>query len=142
MASPAHFHVFSESKFARSRLIKGDNKEKIAGLWNFSAEASVLAGEDRTMGCECNASQIAEMAVENRFEIKDLRNHSPETLETLRGLLASGTGVRPDLKRPHFFELEGDTCVFYVYVSPVDGSVALLATWPRTADLEPQARCH
>ena len=94
------------------------------------------------MGCECNASQMVEMTVENSFEIKDLRNHSPETLETLRGLLASGTGVHPDVKRPHFFELEGDTCVFYVYVSPVDGSVALLATWPRTPSLEAQARCH
>jgi hypothetical protein len=93
------------------------------------------------MGCECNANQATEIAVENRFEIKDVRHHSPETLETLRGLLASGTSVRPDSKRPHFFELEGDTCVFYVYVSPVDGSVALLATWPRSQE-EAQARCH
>ena len=94
------------------------------------------------MGYECNAGEMAEMTVGNSFEVKDLRNHSPETLETLRGLLASGTGVRPDLKRPHFYELEDDTCVFYVYVSPVDGSVTLLATWPRTESLETQTRCH
>jgi len=50
--------------------------------------------------------------------------------------------VRPDSKRAHFFEIEGDTCVFYVYVSPVDSSVALLATWPRIESLETQARCH
>jgi hypothetical protein len=84
----------------------------------------------------------AEMTVANSFEVKDLRNHSPETLETLRALLASGTSVRPDLKRADFYELEDDTCVFYVYVSPVDGSVALLATWPRTQSVETQARCH
>ena len=94
------------------------------------------------MGYEYNAGKMAEMTVESSFEVKDLRNQSPETVETLRRLLASGTGVRPDLKRPHFYELEDDTCVFYVYVSPVDGSVALLATWPRTQSVETQARCH
>jgi len=85
---------------------------------------------------------MVEMTLGNCFEVKDLRNHSPETVETLRGLLASGAGARPDLKRPDFYELEGETCVFYVYVSPVDGSVALLATWPRTQSVETQVRCH
>lgn len=96
------------------------------------------------MGYECNVGEMAEMTVRNRFEVevKDLRNHSPETLETLRGLLASGTSVRPDSKRPDFYELESDTCVFYIYVSPVDGSVELLATWPVTENVETQARCH
>jgi len=94
------------------------------------------------MAYECNAGEMVEMTLGTHFEVKDLRNHSPETVETLRGLLASGTGVRPDLKRPDFYELEGETCVFYVYVSPVDGSVALLATWPRTQGVETQVRCH
>ena len=89
-----------------------------------------------------NAAGVAEMKAGSGFEVKDLRNHSPETVETLRGLLAGGAGARPDVKRPHFYELEDDTCVFYVYVSPVDGSVGLLATWPRTQSLETQARCH
>jgi len=90
---------------------------------------------------EHNAVGLAEMTPENSFRIKDLRNHSPETLETLRGLLAIGKGARPDLKRPHFYELEDETCVFYVYVSPVNGSVELLATWPRTPSAE-RAVCH
>jgi hypothetical protein len=94
------------------------------------------------MTYECNTCEAAEMTVGSGFEVKDLRNHSAATIETLRGLLASGTSVRPDSKRAHFFEIEGDTCVFYVYVSPVDGSVALLATWPRIQSVETQARCH
>jgi len=93
------------------------------------------------MGYECCVGETAEMTVRNRFEVKDLRNHSPETLETLRGLLARRTGVRPDLKRPNFFELESDTCVFYIYVSP-NGSVELLATWPRSQSVETLPRCH
>jgi hypothetical protein len=92
------------------------------------------------MNCEHNASGIAEAS--NNFEVKDLRNHSPRTLETLRALLASGAGARPDSKRPHFFEIEGDTCVFYIYASPVDGSVELLATWPRIPSAEEVALCH
>jgi len=95
------------------------------------------------MNYEFSASQLAEIMAGSAFEVKDLRNnHSPETLETLRALLMAGAGVRPDAKRPHFYELEGDTCVFYVYVSPVDGSVELLATWPRAESSDAQARCH
>ena len=94
------------------------------------------------MSYECDACAVAEMTAGKGFEVKDLRNHSPETIETLRGLLAKSADARPDVKRPHFYEIEDDTCVFYVYVSPVDGSVELLATWPRTQGAEPQARCH
>jgi len=65
------------------------------------------------------------------LNVKDLRNHSPETLATLRALLASGADVRPDPKRSHFYELEGETHVFYIYISPADGTVELLATWAR-----------
>ena len=94
------------------------------------------------MSYESNVLAVAETTTGNGFEVKDLRNHSPETIETLRGLLASRVDARPDVKRPHFYEIDGDTCVFYVYVSPVDGSVELLATWPRTQNIETQPRCH
>jgi hypothetical protein len=94
------------------------------------------------MSYECNGCGVAEMTAGNTLEVKDLRNHSPETIETLRGLLASSADARPDAKRPHFYEIEGDACVFYVYVSPVDGSVELLATWPRTPSAETPAHCH
>jgi len=94
------------------------------------------------MNYEHTACAVAEMTGENSFEVRDLRNHSRETIETLRGLLAGSADARPDLKRPHFWEIEGETCVFYVYVSPVDGSVELLAIWPRTQGADAQARCH
>jgi hypothetical protein len=94
------------------------------------------------MSYENNGCAVAEMTAGSGFEVKDLRNHSRETIETLRGLLASRADARPDVKREHFYEIEGETCVFYVYVSPVDGSVELLATWPRSQSAEAQARCH
>jgi hypothetical protein len=125
-----------------SKVGSQNKRENEPTLWNFCGWASVLAGEGETMSYECNAYEVAETAVGSGFVVKDLRNHSPETIETLRGLLASGTSVRPDSKRAHFFEIESDTCVFYVYLSPVDGSVALLATWPRVQGVETSARCH
>jgi hypothetical protein len=126
---------------ATSKAEMKTQKEK-GGPWNLFEQASVLGGEDKTMGYERNAGEVAEVTIGNSFEVKDLRRHSPETIETLRELLASGTSVRPDLKRPDFYELEDDTCVFYIYVSPVNGSVELLATWPRIEGGEKQARCH
>ncbi|MGB9334217.1 MAG: hypothetical protein WCB14_04355 [Candidatus Acidiferrales bacterium] len=80
------------------------------------------------------------------MDIKDLRNHSPETLASLRALLAGGADVRPDPKRSHFYELEGETHVFYLYISPADGTVELLATWvredrPEHSELAARACC-
>ncbi|MGA8873268.1 MAG: hypothetical protein WA434_08565 [Candidatus Acidiferrales bacterium] len=94
------------------------------------------------MGYENNAVGVAETTAGSGLEVRDLRNHSRETVETLRGLLAGGAGARPDVKRPHFYEIDGDACVFYIYVSPVDGSVELLATWARSGGADAQARCH
>lgn len=91
------------------------------------------------MRYETNDRGVIERTPQARLVIKDLGNHSRETLDTLRALLSAGAGVRPDAKRPHLYELESETCVFYVYVSPVNGFVELLATWPR---IEEPALCH
>ncbi|MFZ0878411.1 MAG: hypothetical protein WCA98_17215 [Candidatus Acidiferrales bacterium] len=84
------------------------------------------------MRCEGAPVVAAEIHPPPEFEIRDQRHHSAESLDTLRALLAGGVSLHADPKRPHFYELEGPTHVFYIYVSPVDGGVELLATWPRT----------
>jgi len=63
--------------------------------------------------------------------IEDLRHHSAESLSELRQLIAHGALLRADANRPSFFELDGDEQVFYVHITPHDGKVWLLATWPR-----------
>jgi|SRR5580704_18364872 hypothetical protein len=63
-------------------------------------------------------------------QIEDLRNHSPETLVTLRRLLACGAKVTPDPKRAGFYEIEGRSTVYYVFAPSMNGKVTLLATWP------------
>jgi hypothetical protein len=95
------------------------------------------------MGCDAATPDYRGINEVMNLEIKDLRHHSPETLSALRALLAGGADVRPDPKRSHFYELEGDTHVFYIYISPADGAVELLATWARAdrpADSELAAR--
>lgn len=61
--------------------------------------------------------------------IENLRNYPAEIVETLRRLLASGAPARPDPRRKDFYELESDSRVFYIHISPVNGKVLLLATW-------------
>ncbi len=69
------------------------------------------------------------MHLSHEQEIEDPRNHSRETIETLRALLASGARVLADPKRPNFYELEHGSEVFYIHLSPVSGNILLLATW-------------
>jgi hypothetical protein len=72
--------------------------------------------------------------------IEDLRNHSAETVEKLRQLLAAGAPARPDPRRKDFYEVENCSRVFYIHISPVNGKVLLLATWLK--DEEPAGAEH
>jgi len=71
------------------------------------------------------------MALEREFDIQDLRNHPVETVNILRDLLLRGAKAMPDPKRADFYELEHDSTVYYIHVSPLTGKILLLATWPR-----------
>lgn len=73
------------------------------------------------------------LTIEPALEIEAPRNHSLETQERLRQLLDSGASARPDPKRPDFFEIEGDTQVFYVHTVKATSKVTLLAVWDREA---------
>jgi hypothetical protein len=89
------------------------------------------------MACETLTAVEVGNNTSPNFTVRDLRQHSPETLRTLQALLASGACVKPDPNRPSFYELSSESDVFYIYVSPVDGTIELLATWAKyeTAEL-------
>jgi hypothetical protein len=61
--------------------------------------------------------------------IKNLRNHSLETVEELRGLLNRGATASLDPRRKNIYELDGGSRVFYIFVSPTTQKVTLLAVW-------------
>ena len=62
------------------------------------------------------------------MRIEDPRNHSRETIERLRTLLADGASINEDPHRRDFYEVHGDAAVYYIYASPITGKVYLLAT--------------
>jgi hypothetical protein len=63
--------------------------------------------------------------------LEDLRNHAPEQLAELRGLLAAGASARPDPRRPGFYEVDGQSHVYYVFVYAAAGKVMLLGVWEK-----------
>jgi len=63
------------------------------------------------------------------FQIEDLGNHPKQAVADLRCLLANGATTTADPKRHGFYEVESDSLVYYIHVSPVTGKVLLLATW-------------
>jgi hypothetical protein len=62
--------------------------------------------------------------------IEDLRNHSAESVETLRTLLRAGVAARPDPHRHNFYEVDNCSRVFYIHITP-RGQVLLLAIWSK-----------
>jgi len=66
--------------------------------------------------------------------LEDLRKHTPEQLGELRLLLNAGRVGRPDVRRPGFYEIDGDANVYYVFRYPSGHKVLLIAVWQREND--------
>jgi len=63
--------------------------------------------------------------------LEDLRDHAPEQMAELRVLLADGAQMRPDPRRPGFFEVPGPERVFYIFKYPSGTKILLLGVWDR-----------
>jgi hypothetical protein len=63
------------------------------------------------------------------FEIEDLGNHPGLTVICLGILLAGSVNVTPDPKRKNFYDVEEGSTIFYIYVSPANGKISLIAAW-------------
>jgi hypothetical protein len=76
--------------------------------------------------------------------VQDLRNHSAEQIGELHLLLEQGAPVKPDPRRPGFFELQGLHNVFYIFKYPTGEKVMLLGVWERdpVAELVAYSCCH
>lgn len=66
-------------------------------------------------------------------KMEALHSYPAGTLERLAQLLAMGAPARPDPRRESFFEVESDSQVFYLHVSPTSGRVLLIGTWSKMA---------
>ncbi len=63
------------------------------------------------------------------IQIEDVGNHPSKAVADLRCLLAGGASKIADPKRSGFYEIESDSTVYYIHVSPATGKILLLATW-------------
>jgi len=63
--------------------------------------------------------------------LEDLRNHSQEEIAELRVLLNVNAEMRPDPRRPGFFEVTGIDRIYYIFKYPTGYKVLLLGVWDR-----------
>jgi hypothetical protein len=73
------------------------------------------------------------------LEIKDLGKHAASSVIRLGIPLAGTVNATPDPKRKNFYEVEAGCTVYYIHVSPVSGTIFLLASW-RNAAMPPAPR--
>ena len=70
------------------------------------------------------------LRMRNRSRIDNPREYAPAVVDDLRNVLLTGGDARHDPQRQNFYELEGDRNSTY-YISPINGTVTLLAKWLR-----------
>ncbi len=70
------------------------------------------------------------LQLSGKIVIENLRNYPAETVQKLRDRLTAGGEARPEPRRQGFYDLEIDSQVFYIHLTP-KGKVLLLAVWAR-----------
>ncbi|MBI3662698.1 MAG: hypothetical protein HY234_06580 [Acidobacteria bacterium] len=63
--------------------------------------------------------------------IENLGKYPAESVEKLRQLLATGAPAKPDTHRKDFYELQNGGRVYWIHISPISGTVVLLAIWQK-----------
>ncbi len=63
--------------------------------------------------------------------VENPREYETVAVEQLRNLLESGNPGQRDPLRENFYEIESQYEMYYIHVSPINGSVTLLAKWIR-----------
>jgi len=63
--------------------------------------------------------------------IENPRGYDTRAVANLRDLLKIGSPVESDPRRENFYEVDGESETYYIYVSPVSGNVVLVAKWIR-----------
>ena len=72
---------------------------------------------------------ILRLEQEQQPTIHNRQNHPADIVDQLEKLLVEGVSVRQDPRRRNFYDIEHADRIFFIYLSPLTGSVTLLATW-------------
>lgn len=65
-------------------------------------------------------------------KIEALHTYPPSLVEELDRILNAGAPAHEDPRRKNFYEIESETEVFYVHMSPMNGRVLLLGVWAKS----------
>jgi hypothetical protein len=63
------------------------------------------------------------------MRIENARLYPSATVDRLRTALLNGADLHADESRRNFFDLDIEGRTYFIYVSPVNGAVTLIATW-------------
>lgn len=76
--------------------------------------------------------------------IENARLYPSEIMNQLRTALANGTELHADESRVNFYDLNSEDRTYFIYISPANGSVTLIATWAqkRTSTYAKSAEQH
>ncbi len=74
------------------------------------------------------------LAIKNIW-IENARLYPREIVDRLLMALSNGTQLHADESRIHFYDLEAGGRTYFIYVSPVDAHVTLIATWAKKSKM-------
>ena len=63
------------------------------------------------------------------IRIENARLYPSEVVDRLYAALSSGEELRADQSRTNFFTVNFEGRTYFIYISPVNGGVTLIATW-------------
>ena len=70
-------------------------------------------------------------------KVENPRAYEAGAVEHLQSLLEAGRPAERDPRRENFYDVDGGNEIFYIHVSPISGTVILLAKWMR-----PSQECY
>jgi hypothetical protein len=79
------------------------------------------------------------MLSKEKIRIENARLYPPAIVDQLRMALSNGTKMQANETRRNFYDLDTKGRTYFIYVSPANGSVTLIAKWarkPLSADAE------
>ena len=65
------------------------------------------------------------------IRIENARFYPAATVDQLRTALSNGAGLQSNAARRNFYDLGLEGRTYFIYVSPVSGSITPIATWER-----------
>lgn len=71
------------------------------------------------------------MLLQARIQIENARLYPAAIVDELHTALSNGAKLRADETRKHFYDLDIQGRTFFIYISPANSSVTLIAMWPQ-----------